>query len=378
MRNHNNAYIRYRALDACFRNYRKRYYIDDLLEAVNDVLYNYNGTSIEQRQLYKDIADMEREAVNGGANVRIVRIQDGKRKFIRYSNPNFTLFEPSISQKEAQLLSDTIQLLSRFKGLPRFDWIEETLARLRQTFQLDDEIAGTVSFQQNPYLSGLKWFGRLFDAIVEKTVLNITYHHFGKKPRVRQVHPYQLRQDNNRWYLVGYEERQSKRHPLVMLPIDRIDEVEREQKVRRVRNAQGVRGFLDEDEFLRVEGTKFREKPAELDIDDYFYDIVGVSLDPDREPDRIVLKVGYPDAEYLNTKPLHGSQHVIERVPSTGKGAEHVKGYMVFELKLIPNEEFMQELLTYMHNGEVVRPLKLRKAVFDRANNILEHNKPNK
>ena len=41
MKNHNNAYIRYRALDACFRNRRKRYYIEDLLEAVNDVLYDY-------------------------------------------------------------------------------------------------------------------------------------------------------------------------------------------------------------------------------------------------------------------------------------------------------------------------------------------------
>lgn len=366
MKNHNNAYIRYRALDACFRNRRKRYYINDLLDAVNKVLEDYNGTSIEERQLYKDIRDMEREAVNGGSDVTIDRIQDGKRKFIRYSDPNFTLFEPVITQEEAQLLSDAIQLLGRFKGFPQFDWLDETLARLRQTFQLDDEVAGTVSFQQNPYLSGLKWFGTLFDAIVKKEVLNVTYHHFGKNPRVRQMHPYQLRQSCDRWYLVGYEERQESRHKLVILPIDRIDDIDRVQEIRTVQGA--------EDEFKRVEGVRFREKPEDLDIDDYFYDIVGVSLDPDRDPDRIVLKVGYPDAEYLNTKPLHGSQHVKERVASTGKGAEHVKGYMVFELKLIPNEEFMQELLTYMHNGEVIRPKKLRKAVFDRAMKIIERN----
>lgn len=129
-------------MDACFRNRRKRYYIDDLLDAVNEVLYNYNGTSIEERQLYKDIADMEREAVNGGADVTIERVQDGKRKYLRYSDPSFSLFEPVISQEEAQLLSDTIQLLSRFKGFPQFDWLDETLARLRQTFQLDDKWQG--------------------------------------------------------------------------------------------------------------------------------------------------------------------------------------------------------------------------------------------
>ena len=332
-------------MDACFRNRRKRYYIEDLLEAVNDVLYDYNGTSIEMRQLYKDIRDMEREAVNGGADVEIRRIQDGKRKYIQYSDPNYTMFEPAISQEEAQLLSDTIQLLSRFKGFPQFDWLDETLARLRQTFQLDDEVAGAVSFQQNPYLRGLKWFGQLFDAIVKKEVLDVTYHHFGKKPRVRQVHPYQLRQSGNRWYLVGYEERLAERHNLVMLPIDRMDD---------------VRGKRDD---VRC---KFIEKPADLDIDDYFYDIVGVSLNPESEPEKIVLKVGYPDAEYLNSKPIHGSQHLIER---NDEG-------MTFELKLIPNEEFMQQLLTYAHNAEVVKPQSLRKAVFERAEAIKSHNQP--
>lgn len=332
-------------MDACFRNRRKRYYIEDLLEAVNDVLYDYNGTSIELRQLYKDIRDMEREAVNGGADVEIRRIQDGKRKYIQYSDPNYTMFEPAISQEEAQLLSDTIQLLNRFKGFPQFDWLDETLARLRQTFQLDDEVAGSVSFQQNPYLRGLKWFGQLFDAIVKKEVLDVTYHHFGKKPRVRQVHPYQLRQSGNRWYLVGYEERLAERHKLVMLPIDRMDDV----KCKR----DDVR-------------CKFIEKPADLDIDDYFYDIVGVSLNPESESEKIVLKVGYPDAEYLNSKPIHGSQRLIER---NDEG-------MTFELKLIPNEEFMQQLLTYAHNAEVVKPHSLRKAVFERAEAIKSHNRP--
>lgn len=84
-------------MDACFRNRRKRYYIDDLLEAVNV-----------------------------GADVTIERVQDGKRKYLRYSDPSFSLFEPVISQEESQLLSDTIQLLSRFKGFPQFDWLDET------------------------------------------------------------------------------------------------------------------------------------------------------------------------------------------------------------------------------------------------------------
>lgn len=210
----------------------------------------------------------------------------------------------------------------------------------------------------------------MFDAIVKKEVLDVTYHHFGKKPRVRQVHPYQLRQSGNRWYLVGYEERLAERHKLVMLPIDRIDEV---QKVQVVREVQGV-----EEEFLRMEGPKFIEKPADLDIDDYFYDIVGVSLNPESEPEKIVLKVGYPDAEYLNSKPIHGSQHLVGDSSFRVQGVSGVQELpcKVFELKLIPNEEFMQQLLTYAHNAEVVKPQSLRKAVFERAEAIKSHNQP--
>ena len=183
------------------------------------------------------------------------------------------------------MLSDTIQPLSRFKGFPQFDWLDETLARLRQTFQLDDEVAGAVSFQQNPYLRGLKWFGRLFDAVVAQNVQEITYHHFGKKSRVRTVHPYQLRQSSDRWYLVGYEERLAKRFPLVMLPIDRIDEIQ-------------------------VSSSKFQDLDPEIDIDDYFYDIVGVSLNRESKPEKIRLKVG----EQIFTQTMHGT--VVYEAPT--------------------------------------------------------------
>ena len=166
----------------------------------------------------------------------------------------------------------------------------------------------------------------------------MTYHHFGKKPRVRRVHPYQLRQSGNRWYVVGYEQRLASRLPLVVLPIDRIDDV------------------------VAVQGARL--KVNDLDIDDYFYDIVGVSLNPESKAERIRLRVGYPDAEYMLSKPLHGSQHLIER---SDEG-------MTFEMKVIPNEEFVQQLLAYAHNTEILEPVSLRERLCKRAKEILAHN----
>ena len=222
--NHSNAHIRYKALDACLRNRQRKYFFYDLLDAVNEALRSHGEEDVSERTLRADLVRLESEAI-GGQDIEIEKLYDGHRVYYRYRDPNFSLFNPIISQQEAELLSETINLLLRFKGFPQFDWLDETLARLRQTFHLDGTEEGMVSFMQNPDLNGLGHFGRLFDAIVHHEVLAIDYHRFGRPVRTRIIHPYQLRQWNNRWYLVGYEKRQGGRFPYVVLPLDRIIKV---------------------------------------------------------------------------------------------------------------------------------------------------------
>mgnify|MGYP006135845995 CR=1 FL=1 len=55
--------IRYQALDKCFRNSTKRYFIDNLIDACNEAIYNFTGNSegIKKRQIYDDIAFMQSE-----------------------------------------------------------------------------------------------------------------------------------------------------------------------------------------------------------------------------------------------------------------------------------------------------------------------------
>ena len=65
------ADIRYRALDKCFSNHYRKFYIEDLIVACNQALYNYTGdekfnidkkdviedsnTGIKRRTIFKDI-----------------------------------------------------------------------------------------------------------------------------------------------------------------------------------------------------------------------------------------------------------------------------------------------------------------------------------
>ena len=141
-----NAYIRYKVLDRCFRDSRKRYYIEDLLDACNDELYNYDGSSVTERTIRDDIHFMQRQA---GGGVPLVKKYDGHRAYYMYSDRNFSIMDLPMSQSEVEMLSDTIQMLSRFKGLPNHEWLNATLAQMKSTFNINHAKESYVSFSQN-------------------------------------------------------------------------------------------------------------------------------------------------------------------------------------------------------------------------------------
>ena len=129
------ASIRYRTLDKCLRDHRRRYYISDLVDACNAALENYNGSSVSERQVRADMAFMQREA-GGGAPIE--KFMDGHRAYYRYSDPDYSILNLPMTQKEFNQLSSTIQMLGRFKGLPDNTWMEATLYRLQSTFNIDN------------------------------------------------------------------------------------------------------------------------------------------------------------------------------------------------------------------------------------------------
>lgn len=328
-----NAYIRYKVLDRCFRDSRKRFFIEDLVKACNEELYNYDGSSVSDRTIREDIHFMQRQA--GGA-IPLVTKREGHKVYYRYSDPNFSIKNLPMSQQEAELLSDTISMLSRFKGLPNHEWLEATIAQMKSAFNLDNAQQSYVSFSQNEDLRGLNYFSRLYEAIASHQVVSLQYHKFTGEAWERLVHPYQLRQYNNRWFLVGWEPAVAAKIPLVVIPLDRIDDYR----------------ILDKEHFVSYQG----------DIDECFKDIVGVSLKFKEPCQHIVFKAYHPTSSYIETKPIHHSQRVVER---------HEE-YTIFSLDLIPTYEFETIMLTYADKCEILEPLDLREKIKRRAKNIVK------
>ena len=201
-----NAAIRYQALDRCLSNWSRRFYIEDLVEACNEALYIYNGETkenggVKKRQVQQDMIFLESEE---GYRMMIDGIRDGHRKYYRYHHRGDSIKNQPINQEELDLIHDALLLLKRFQGVPHFDWMDDVERRLYTTSQLGDNARSVVTFQSNPYLKGMKnYYKPLFDAIVNKRVLNIEYQPFGKEPRSITISPYHLKQYNNRWFLIG-------------------------------------------------------------------------------------------------------------------------------------------------------------------------------
>jgi predicted DNA-binding transcriptional regulator YafY len=331
------ALIRYQALDKCFANTGRRFFIEDLITECNKALYEYTGTDchIKRRQVFDDINFLESEE---GYSIPLCRLHDGKRTYYRYEDSNYSINRQPISRMEAEQLRDTIVMLNRFKGLPHFEWMNEVLVRFESTFHLKENVDNAVSFEENPDLVGLSYFTMLFGAIINKQVLQITYHRFGKPIQLVEFHPYQLRRYNSRWFLIGYNPIWGEKHPITNLALDRMENID----------------ILSHKSF----------HPNTIDLDDYYYDVIGVTVLPDAKKEKILLRIYYPTAYYVLTKPFHASQKLKEKTDD----------YIVIQLDLIPNFELEAMILGYAHDIEILEPLSLKRAIIDRLQRIQKRN----
>ena len=96
--------------------------------------------------------------------------------------------------------------------------------------------------------------------------------------------------------------------------------------------------------------------PTNIDFSSYFEDIIGVSIPKGQPCEKVRIWVSPEQFRYIQTKPIHGSQKVIE---NTDAGA-------VVELDIIPNYELEQLLLSFGEKIKVLSPDTLREKMKER------------
>ncbi len=329
-----NPIIRYRVLDNCFQNFRKRYYWKDLLDACNEAIYAAGGEGIKKRQLYDDILFMQSEA-GGGAPIEAYRDEGDLRKnYYRYSDANYSYWEKPITDQERKDLIGAMTTLSSFSGAPNFEWTDEVIARLEGELSITNK-GKVVFFEQNEFLSNVgSNFKPLYDAIINEVVLKINHIQFGVAEVIQsEFHPYFLKQFNNRWYVFGYE---IKEDSIIRIGLDRIENL--------------------------AEMSNVKYKNDITDFNEYFDDVIGVTVSAEKKVERITIRVDKKDWPYVESKPLHGSQR---------KPFNITDECLDFTIDVIPNYEFEALILSYGETMEVISPEHIREKLKKRLEELV-------
>jgi predicted DNA-binding transcriptional regulator YafY len=92
------------------------------------------------------------------------------------------------------------------------------------------------------------------------------------------------------------------------------------------------------------------------DFDEYFEDIIGVTLYPDAKPVLITLEFSDDAAPYVLSKPLHGSQKIVSKTESS----------LVISIEVIPNYELESLILSYGDRVKVLEPDSFQRVIATR------------
>lgn len=336
-----NAMTRYQALDELLSDKYHDYSLDDLTMEVNRRLNDMGIESVTRRCIEKDIHYLEHE---GPFYVEIARYTTGgydaerdrsiAKKCLRYATPSFSIFKKEMTDEEKYLLSELLSLVGQFEGLPNLGNLEN----LRQHIDVpySKEI---VSLSVNP-LMGSTIFGQLFSAIAHKQTIKIDYHTYAAPEITKSIvaFPYLLKEYNLRWYLfAGMEcDRQ-----LLCFALDRIEQVVP----------------MTARQYIEYDG----------DLNEYFEDIIGVTLHRERPIEHILFWVSSQSDGYVQSKPLHGSQKCYH-----GKTADELheqypmlQGGTFFSIDCIENYELIRALMSFGKELLVLSPQSIQHKIMD-------------
>lgn len=157
-------------------------------------------------------------------------------------------------------------------------------------------------------------------AMENNRCINIVYQSFWDEPKPRYIAPYFIKLFKHRWYLIGIN---MDKQEMRIYGFDRIKSVE-------------------------ISDRKFT-MPKDIDVEDCFMDYYGIMLQP-KKTETIHLRFTAEQGMYLLTNPLHYTQKLIYQDTD----------YMEFEVYLKPCYDFVQELLSYGSELEVLAPESLR------------------
>lgn len=321
-----NALIRYKTIDKCLQNKQRKWTLDNLIERCSDALYEYEGKdcNVSKRTVQLDIYNMRSDKLGYNAPIIVV-----DKKYYTYEDKNYSITNLPISSNDLEKLAESVTFLKQFKGFSHFDALNGVIQKLEDhVYSKQTSTNPVIEFEKNEHLKGLSFLDDLYQTIIHKKTIEITYKSFkARQATTFCFHAYLLKEYRNRWFLIGIREKQEH---LVNLALDRIL-------------------TLKDSEIIYKHNTKY-------DLENYFSKAIGVSVNPNLKTEEIVLFVYNRHAPYIITKPFHPTQKVI---------AKNIFGITI-SLDVQHNFELEKEILGLGDGIRVISPNNLKRRIKER------------
>jgi len=274
---------------------------------------------ISFRQLLDDIRIMRKDPAEG-YGAPIIR-KDGE---VFYEDPDFSINNNPLNDVDIDSLNNALNLLKPFRSLPFAEEINTIIGKIKGTIS-QNEGENIIELEHNPQVKGLEHIDAIYKIIKEENVISLKYRPFISGEILElEVHPYLIKEYNNRWFLLGWDSNKSR------YSVFGFDRIENFKVVDKKINLKKKAGLL-----------KLQK------------DIIGVSMDQEGEPQEIRIWSNPTQLKYLLTKPIHSSQKLIEENNDGG----------ILSLKLCPNYEFEQKILSFGENVKVLEPIEFQEKI---------------
>lgn len=330
-----NALVRYRTIDKCLQNRFRRWTLDDLIEACSDALYEYEGIEkgVSRRTVQLDIQFMRSDKLGYNAPIIVV-----DRKFYTYEDPDYSITNIPLTDQDLGMLDEVVEILKQFKGFTHFQEVGGMVNRLEDMVRTErTHTRRIIDFEKNEGLQGLNHLDEVYQAVLKKMVLEITYKSFKAKSAGKfHLYPYLLKEYRNRWFVLG--RRSDSGTQMVTLALDRIQEIK----------------MLPEEGFIAN---------RDVDLENYFAEVIGVTVNSGAAVTEVHLYCDSKAAPYVLTKPLHASQKLVRE---EGKS-------VVVSIEVRHNYELEREIIGFGESMTVLKPEWLRRRIEARLSRALRH-----
>lgn len=192
-----------------------------------------------------------------------------------------------------------------------------------------------ILFEEIP--KGTEYIQTVIEAMQQNKELQIDYQPFDGNRATFHLQPYAMKVYNQRWYIVGY-----------------------------LKEKEGIRNIsLDRTLEMKLTAVSF-VVPDDFDAEAYYAHTVGIYVNENLKPQKVVVRAYGIHVDYMRSLPLHYTQREIKTIHKT---------YSDFQYTLCLTPELTSKLLSMGEKVEVLEPQELKDDLRNRLSAALKHYK---